>query len=169
MPIKHLFTSGVSDGADATLVRPSNWNANHDGFWTNTVNADIVKSDTALADVTGLTFAVGVGTFILEAVIMSLAAAATTGMTLAVNGPTLTYMQAAAEFYTTASAKATVAVTAYNTAMTSTAQLLTVTPQYLYAYIVVSAAGTIAVRWSPEVAASATVKRGSFATLFQVA
>lgn len=30
MPIKHAFTSAKSDGADATLVRPSNWNANHD-------------------------------------------------------------------------------------------------------------------------------------------
>jgi hypothetical protein len=29
MAIKHLFTSGKSDGADATLVQPSNWNANH--------------------------------------------------------------------------------------------------------------------------------------------
>jgi len=29
MPIKHAFTSGKSDGGDATLVRPSNWNADH--------------------------------------------------------------------------------------------------------------------------------------------
>lgn len=29
MAIKHAFTSGVSDGADTTVVRPSNWNANH--------------------------------------------------------------------------------------------------------------------------------------------
>jgi hypothetical protein len=27
--IKHAFTSGKSDGADATLVQPSNWNAEH--------------------------------------------------------------------------------------------------------------------------------------------
>lgn len=25
----HAFVSGISDGADATLVRPSNWNADH--------------------------------------------------------------------------------------------------------------------------------------------
>lgn len=30
MPIKHLFASGKADGADATKVRPSNWNADHD-------------------------------------------------------------------------------------------------------------------------------------------
>lgn len=29
MPIKHAFTSAKSDGADATLVRASNWNADH--------------------------------------------------------------------------------------------------------------------------------------------
>jgi hypothetical protein len=29
MPIRHAFQSAVADGADATLVRPSNWNADH--------------------------------------------------------------------------------------------------------------------------------------------
>ena len=29
MPITHAFVSGISDGADANLVRPSNWNADH--------------------------------------------------------------------------------------------------------------------------------------------
>lgn len=29
MQITHPFVSGKSDGADASLVRPSNWNANH--------------------------------------------------------------------------------------------------------------------------------------------
>jgi hypothetical protein len=29
MPISHAFTSPKSDGSDATLVRPSNWNATH--------------------------------------------------------------------------------------------------------------------------------------------
>lgn len=29
MGIKHLFSSGKVDGGDATLVQPSNWNANH--------------------------------------------------------------------------------------------------------------------------------------------
>jgi len=31
MAIKHAFTSTKSDGGDATLVRPSNWNADHTG------------------------------------------------------------------------------------------------------------------------------------------
>ena len=29
MAVKHAFTSAKADGADATLVRPSDWNANH--------------------------------------------------------------------------------------------------------------------------------------------
>jgi hypothetical protein len=29
MAIKHAFTSGIADGGDATLVQPSNWNADH--------------------------------------------------------------------------------------------------------------------------------------------
>jgi hypothetical protein len=32
MPIKHAFTSPKSDGADATLARPSDWNADHTGL-----------------------------------------------------------------------------------------------------------------------------------------
>ena len=31
MPISHPFVSGKADGGDATLVRPSNWNASHAG------------------------------------------------------------------------------------------------------------------------------------------
>jgi hypothetical protein len=27
--VKHAFTSAIADGADATLVRPTNWNADH--------------------------------------------------------------------------------------------------------------------------------------------
>ena len=34
MAIKHAFTSAISDGADNTLVQPSDWNADHTG--TNT-------------------------------------------------------------------------------------------------------------------------------------
>jgi hypothetical protein len=39
MPITHTFVSGKSDGGDATLVRPSDWNASHTGetigAWTD--------------------------------------------------------------------------------------------------------------------------------------
>lgn len=31
MPIRHSFVSGFADGGDATLLRPSDWNADHEG------------------------------------------------------------------------------------------------------------------------------------------
>ena len=33
MAIKHAFTSEKSDGSDSTVVRPSDWNADHVGFY----------------------------------------------------------------------------------------------------------------------------------------
>ena len=37
MPIKHAFTSAKSDGGDATIVRPSDWNAEHT-FWEQVID-----------------------------------------------------------------------------------------------------------------------------------
>lgn len=34
MPVKHPFVSAKADGGDATLVRPSNWNADHTGAFS---------------------------------------------------------------------------------------------------------------------------------------
>jgi hypothetical protein len=47
MTIKHAFTSPKADGSDATLVRPSNWNADHQ------VDADGVDTTTAIPLVIG--------------------------------------------------------------------------------------------------------------------
>ena len=50
MPIKHAFTSAIEDGLDTTLVRPSNWNADH----TGTLDAaDITFTPTTAADWNG--------------------------------------------------------------------------------------------------------------------
>jgi hypothetical protein len=48
MPITavHPFVSGIADGGDATLVRPSNWNAAH------TVTEVLVSSNMTPASVT---------------------------------------------------------------------------------------------------------------------
>lgn len=40
MAIKHKFTSAKDDGGDATLVRPSNWNDDHEGLETVLKSAD---------------------------------------------------------------------------------------------------------------------------------
>lgn len=39
--ITHAFVSGIADGVDTTLVRPSNWNANHVIAPGSIVDADL--------------------------------------------------------------------------------------------------------------------------------
>lgn len=46
MAIKHTFVSAIADGADATLVRPSNWNANHT-IDNNTITYAMIQAVTA--------------------------------------------------------------------------------------------------------------------------
>jgi len=42
--VKHPFTLGIADGGDATIVRPSNWNAVH--VWpTNTTLGNLTLAD----------------------------------------------------------------------------------------------------------------------------
>jgi hypothetical protein len=42
--VKHPFVSGIADGGDATLVRPSNWNAAH--VWpTNSTLGNLALAD----------------------------------------------------------------------------------------------------------------------------
>jgi hypothetical protein len=58
MPITHTFVSAKSDGADATLVQPGDWNANH------TVELDYVEftsnvSPTATTEATANTVVTG--------------------------------------------------------------------------------------------------------------
>lgn len=60
MPIKHAFTSGKADGGDATLVRPSNWNASHYGLVVVRKPSDeTVNNSATLQDDDDLKFAVG--------------------------------------------------------------------------------------------------------------
>lgn len=50
--VKHAFVSAIADGADATLVRPSNWNADHTfaAQTANTVLAGPTSGGTAAPD-----------------------------------------------------------------------------------------------------------------------
>lgn len=57
MPVTHPFVSAISDGADATLVRPSNWNAEHSVTGYQLVREDaefLVKNDIIVSDSTEL-------------------------------------------------------------------------------------------------------------------
>lgn len=46
--LKHTFQSAKSDGADATLIRPGNWNREH--TWDGGADKGILSRDTAAAD-----------------------------------------------------------------------------------------------------------------------
>jgi hypothetical protein len=50
MAIKHAFTSEVADGADATLVQPSDWNADHTIEDATIAEAKLTLSDNTTAD-----------------------------------------------------------------------------------------------------------------------
>lgn len=54
MPIKHAFVSAKSDGADTTLVRPSNWNADHTGTAPYSTAFEIVLENGGSVLATGI-------------------------------------------------------------------------------------------------------------------
>lgn len=50
MAITHSFVSGIADGSNATLVRPSNWNANHtiaDGTFVRTATLIVAANNSS--------------------------------------------------------------------------------------------------------------------------
>ncbi|KKK80282.1 hypothetical protein LCGC14_2825060, partial [marine sediment metagenome] len=73
MSIKHAFSSGKADDADATLIRPSNWNAAHDPALTT--KGDIIARDGSNAA------RLGVGT---NGEVLTAASGETTGLKYAV-------------------------------------------------------------------------------------
>ena len=68
MPIEHAFVSAVADGADATLVQPSDWNDKHVspfvvGTFTLATGQGSLQVD--LMELTGSDVATLVGTSVL--------------------------------------------------------------------------------------------------------
>ena len=89
MPIKHAFVSGKADGADTTLVRPVDWNANHtENEKVVRVATDVSNSTVTFADITGLSFAIAASAdYIFEAWLIFQTAATGTGIKVSCNGP----------------------------------------------------------------------------------
>lgn len=54
MPVTHTFVSAKADGGDATLVRPSNWNAAHVTAFTEFTQDLGVARSAGTFDITGL-------------------------------------------------------------------------------------------------------------------
>ncbi len=88
MPISHTKVSAVVDGADATLVRPSDWNASHTGIWTCRKSATEATSLTTFIDSAEMVLPVsGAGTYLFEFIVFFHTNATTVGIRLSVNGP----------------------------------------------------------------------------------
>ena len=73
MPITHSKVSSVSDGADTTLVRPSDWNASHvtTGIIPEFVRKPsdtTIQSDTTANDDPHMTFAIAANEILLPGV-----------------------------------------------------------------------------------------------------
>ena len=168
--VKHPFVNPQADDADTTKTRPSDWNAEHRGIHWFIKTADQVNSsNTSFFDVTDLVFAIAANeTVVFTAYILATAAAATTGLVLAVNGPaTPTLVNYAGVTTPTVTTVQGAGATAYETALVFTG-VHTVTPTptlYLLSGVVVNGAtaGTVALRMRSEVSGSnATIKRGSY-------
>ena len=169
--VQHKFLRAKADDADTTLIRPVNWNDEHGNIEWKVVTADITKSNVTLADITGLTFSIDASTtYLIEAYIFWLAAATTTGLSLALNGPASpTNVIYSAIIPTAATAIQAGGATAYETKITGTASLTTTLGATFSGQVVNgTTAGTLAMRWSPEVVASATIKRGSWARVVKI-
>lgn len=129
---------------------------------------------TNLVDVNDLTWAVEAGgVYILDGLVMALAAATTTGLALALNGPASpTIIQYATLSPVAATSTNWWAATTYDTALVATGSVSTANPYPVRfnAFLVNGVnAGTLALRFRTEVDTSqVTIKRGSWGRLTRV-
>ena len=184
MPVKHAFTNPKSDGGDATVTRPSDWNANHTGIWTRRLTAgNAVSAVTSMADVSSTDLTVPIaastsyffrfsGTYITNA--------ATTAIRLSINGPASpTFLgmwntNVSLGHVTTVTFNAMgLTGTSYNTAVVAgtAGPGAVVSPFYLEGIIENgSNAGDLRPRFASEVAVASglTIHRGAIFQVFQV-
>jgi hypothetical protein len=140
-------------------------------------SADQSSSDAStLSDVTGLSWPiVANGVYVFAFDLWVLAAATTTGLVIAVNGPTLGtgYLRYGYETPTSATARWQSAATAFNTALVATGVPSTTTAHLarVKGYLSNGAnAGTLQLRMRSEVAGSSvTIQRGSYGKLTRLA
>ena len=128
----------------------------------------------AATNITDLSFSIVAGaTYIIEAVIYVVAAATTTGVAIALNGPSApTSVTYALISPTSATAFFSGGATAYGTLLTPSATPSTTVPHMqIFNGLVVNGAnaGTLALQMGAELAASVTVKANSWARLTRIA
>lgn len=133
------------------------------------------SSNTTLADVTDMAWAMAVsGEYVLEVICFVVSAATTTGLVLALNGPASpTAVQYSMESPTSGTAGFHSGATAYETALVATGVLSTTLPQAVRLWGHIrngSNAGDLQLRMRSEVSGSnTTIRRGSFGRLTRVA
>ena len=139
--VKHKFVSAIPDGADATVVRPSNWNDDHD--LTGTI--PVANGGTGATTLTGYVYGNGTATMTASTTVPSTAitglgtmstqnanAVAVTGGT--VNGTTIGATTASNAAFTYASTNSTTSTTpalSYNASNSSFVNGATVANSYL--------------------------------------
>lgn len=171
--VKHAFTNPKADGADTTITRPSDWNADHTGIQFTLLTADMgAKSDTALADVTSMSFTVAATTsYFFDFNVFWVAGATTTGLSLSINGPTIGagVMRFAAIGPTTVTAfRMTAYGTAYEALCTIPDSIIAGNMALFRGFITTGAtAGSVVLRYAPDAAATLTIQRGTFGKFYK--
>lgn len=134
------------------------------------------SSNTTLADVTDLSFpVVASGVYLIEFTLFVVAAATTTGLVVALNGPTIGAgaIQYAYDTPTSATAEFNAGATAYDTALVSTATISITVPMVARVFGTLhngATGGTLTLRMRSEISASnATIRKGSWGRLTRMA
>jgi hypothetical protein len=132
------------------------------------LTVDRSSTSTAFADVTGLALPLAAGqSYAFQFDGAYTAAAATTGLQLALNGPSFSSLAAVFEVYESATTPRVAVAAAYDVGVNGTASAAaTALPFRIFGNVTTTAAGLMVVRGRSEVSGSAvTVKAGSYGIL----
>jgi len=177
-PVRHTFVSAKADGADATVVQPSDWNDTHD--WMEVVHktADESFSLTTFSNSGDMSFALAASEIcIIEYVIYFTTNIDTVGIRLAVNQTTApSYIRAGLHLPTGAPANDATMSNAVATAKDTQPFAVTTGPGAVSAMAMLNvylvnhgAADTIWLRHASETATATTIQRGTWARKTRIA
>jgi hypothetical protein len=124
------------------------------------LSGSVANSTTSLADVTGLSCALDVGTWSVRAVVVYSAALTTTGGRFVLNGPAASLIAIQSVMSSGAAANTVINAAAYDTGATAVnSASTTANIAIVEAVLVITSAGTVIVRFASETAGSAITAR----------